>query len=440
MMLNLSGTLQLIPRLDQKLKLTPQMKQSLHLLNLSAEDLDAFLENALSENPFLEHMRPIGTRVGDDEAEQQRRFDEAASVQSESLEKHLWDQIRFFHWSTIEKELTEEIIGNLNEDGYLPVSLSEIAGTVGASLEKAEEVLLKIQSLDPPGVAARNLKECLLIQLGRFECLPNSPKALAGQIIKNYLEDLKITRYRAIARRLKVSLRRVQCAVHQIRTLNPRPGLNFSNVRPMTKIPDILLHRRGKKYQMINCRQPFTRIRINPAYQKFFKQKKMLSEQEKNFKEQLRSGLWLVKALDRREKTIEKLARCLIKEQREFLDKGPAYLKPLTMEKTARILGLHKSTVSRAGAHKYVKTPHGIFEFKFFFGGGLGGPKNFFSGQSVRSRIQALIMKENKKNPLHDAQIAETLQSQGIEVARRTVAKYRQKLRILPAYIRKEYF
>ena len=444
MPLTLSNTLQLAPRLEQKLKITPQMRQSLRVLEFSADDLKSYLENELAANPFLEEARPARLKenfrarsMSGEEAERRRHFEEAAMVGPPSLETHLWNQTRILNLSADERNIATEIIGNLNEDGYLSTSLSEIAQSADASLKETEEVLVKIQSLDPPGVAARNLAECLLIQLRFSEPRPDSPKFLAVQIVKNHLEALKTKKFKKISKALNVSFSKVQESVREIRRLDPRPGLNFSTVRPITVVPDIIIKKYGKRYRVMSREREFPDIQINASYRKSLEAYKNISGEKKYLKERMRSAFLLLKALDKRGKTLERLARCLVTEQREFLERGPAHLKPFTMKQAAHILELHKSTVSRAARHKYVETPHGIFEFKFFFGAGPPGPGKLFSGRSIQSRIQKIIKKENKKKPLPDDEILAILKSQGIQLSRRTVAKYRQKLRIQSSYIRK---
>ncbi len=351
-----------------------------------------------------------------------------------SLRDHLLEQLAVTSLDGQQKALGEMIIESLNPDGYLPLDLAEVAEMAGAGLEQAETVLAVIHTFDPLGVAARDLKECLLIQAR--ELYPDNELVLT--IIDQHLGDLERRRYQAIAKKLKVSLEEVAEALEDIQSLQPKPGQALSTEEPFYITPDIYIYKVDGEFVIVLNEDGLPKLRVN----NFYKQALAAggdAEAKEYVQGKLRSALWLIRSIHQRQRTIYKVTESLVKFQREFFEKGIAYLKPLVLRDVAEDVGMHESTISRVTTNKYVHTPQGVFELKYFFNSGI----NRFQGQAmaseaVKERIRQLIAAENAAKPLSDQAIADMLKEEDIDIARRTVAKYREMLGILPSSRRRQ--
>ncbi len=298
------------------------------------------------------------------------------------------------------------------------------------------KVLSLIQSFDPSGVGAKNLKECLLIQLKN----QGKEDTLEAKIIAEHLKDLEKRRYARITKRLGVSLDKVTKAAKVISRLEPKPGRNFSPEKNHPIIPELILKKIDGEYYIITNDGDLPRLRVSPLYRKLMKKENSELEARRYLMEKFKSAMWVIKSIEQRRKTIRRVTECIVKKQREFLDKGIEYLKPCTLSEIAKEIGMHESTVSRVTTNKYIDTPQGTFELKFFFTGEIITKDNgSLSSRSIRAKIRELIEAEDKQHPLSDIKIAKILLNQGINIARRTIAKYRESLKILPSTMRKRY-
>jgi len=298
-----------------------------------------------------------------------------------------------------------------------------------------ERVLTIVQTLDPPGVGARDLRECLLIQIKAR----GQEGGLAWRIVDEQFENLKNNKRADIARALKVTPEQVQEAIDSLSQLSPKPGLEVSDEEVKYVVPDLLVERVDEQYVVLLNDKNVPRLRINQAYEAVLKGQRKVDATERDYiKGKLNSARWLIQTIEQRRRTMIKVMTCIIAEQREFFDKGIAFLRPLTLQQVARQIGMHESTVSRVTTNKYVQTPRGVFELKFFFSAGLSTDDGEdVSAKTVRDRIKNLIAEEDAKDPHSDQKIAEVLHADGLNIARRTVAKYREQLKILPARFRR---
>ena len=440
MNLSLTQQLTLAPRLEVKLKLTPAMRQSLHLLQLPLMDLKLYLENELLTNPVLEEDEPAletESMNSPDSLEEESLLEKTLASREVSLQEYLMHQLRLLKIPETEMSIAWEIVGNLDEDGYLRLSLDEVAASCSASPEETAGVLSRVQKLDPPGVAARSLGECLLIQLRAKSASFDTNGSLAARMVQHHLAELKTKKYGKIAGDLGVSLPEVLSAAAEIKKLDPKPARRFSQTKPFLIIPDVRIYRKRGRYEVEENGGEWPSLTISPFYRRLLKRTDTPAEAKKYIREKLSAGLSLMKALKDRGRTLERVARLITSEQTEFLEKGAAHLRPMTLEQAASRLGFHKSTLSRAVVNKYVDTPQGIFEFKTFFKQPACRENGLHSGEALKSRVQKLIQNENSRKPFSDKQLADLLVKQGIPIARRTIAKYREELRILPSYLRK---
>lgn len=303
--------------------------------------------------------------------------------------------------------------------------------------DEAERVLRFVQRLDPIGCGSRDLRECLLLQLE----LSNELDGLPATIIREHLEDLERNRYPQIAKALKVSIEDVKAAAERIGRLVPKPGHAFSSAPAQYIVPDVIVEKVDDEYQIIINDGDLPRLRVSPMYRQLLAQAQTSEKAREYIMAKLRSAMWLIRSIEQRRRTIYKVTECIIQRQREFLEKGIQYLKPLKLSEVAEMAGLHESTVSRVTTNKYVQTPIGIFELKFFFSRAVEteGPGEATSAKSVKARIREIIEGEDKRKPYTDGQITKILAMEGVKIARRTVAKYREELGILSASLRKEY-
>jgi RNA polymerase sigma-54 factor len=372
-------------------------------------------------------------RVDDPDAE----FYERVPVTVKTLGEHLGEQLRLSNLGAPEQEIGEYLIGSLDENGYLQTSIEEVAEHFGVPAEKVEEVLSVIQTFEPAGVGARNLQECLWIQVVQRK-LTNT---LAARIIQEQFDNLLNRRFSEISRALKCTVEEVQQAGDLIATLDPRPGQEIATEETKYVVPDLVVERVGEDFVVTLNDRNVPRLRISSAYQGMLRQKGTVPDDTRKYiTEKLNSAKWLIQTIEQRRKTMIKVMRRIVEEQREFFERGVEGLKPLTLQQIASHIGMHESTVSRVTTNKYVQTPRGVFELKYFFSSGLQTEDgDDVSAKVAKEKISQLIQNEDKRDPLSDQRIAELLQQDGLRIARRTVAKYRESLRLLPARQRRRF-
>jgi RNA polymerase sigma-54 factor len=467
-------------RQTQRVVMTPLLQQAIQLLQLSTLELQEVVQKELLENPLLEEVptEPPEATPGPDGAApapapeveapepppldrersseelpfdvSQVMFDdheERSLVAQEdrddvpfenmvrstsSLADHLEEQLRFASEDALIRRIGSEIIGNLDEDGYLRAEVPELAERCQAAVEDVEKVLAMVQAFDPPGVAARSIQECLLIQL---KSDPN-PDPVSVEIVDQHFEDLSRRRYPDIARALKLPLDRVMESVEEIMGLEPKPGRRFGGLDTRYIVPDVIVQKLGGEYVVLLNEDGIPRLRINALYRSLLRNS---GDEARQYVEQkLRSAMWLIKSVDQRQRTLRKVTQSIVKFQRDFLDKGLAHLKPLSLRDVGEDIGMHESTISRVTTNKYVETPQGLFELKFFFHSGIAsGDGEMVSSISVKKMIQDLLANEDPSKPLSDQEVAQILKGRGLQIARRTVAKYREELGILPSHQRR---
>ena len=459
--------------------MTPRLQQALKLLQVPTLELQQILKQEIMQNPLLEEVdeltesEDLAKEDSPDEAANQEAenpmeedpidwseymqdgsFDRAYIPQSETnveflekipvtrttLAESLLEQLLYLNLPPEPMKLAEFLVGSLDDSGWLATPLEDVAQGTGQSPEDCEKVLRVIQALEPVGVGARNLRECLLIQLearGDKDTLP-------WRLIHDQFDNLVNRRFPEIARQLKCSVEDVQAAADEIATLNPRPGLQVSSEDPKYVMPDLLVERVDDDYVVLLNDRHLPRLRISSAYESVLREKKKSdstageNKTREYIQGKLNSARWLIQTIEQRRRTMIKVMNCIIREQREFFEKGIAFLRPLTLQQVARQIDMHESTVSRVCSGKYVQTPRGVFELKFFFSSGLETEDGEdVSARTAKNIIKTLIDEENKKEPMSDQRIAQLLHEQGLRIARRTVAKYREQLNVLPARFRR---
>ncbi|OGP81013.1 MAG: RNA polymerase sigma-54 factor [Deltaproteobacteria bacterium RBG_13_65_10] len=460
-------------KLTQQLVMTPQLQQAIKLLQLNRMELVDLVAAELQENPVLdevaeyeEELEPkkepqaaeaapeapapekgseidwdsyldtysnMGYKPGD--YDEDRPSLESTLVKKTSLADHLLWQLKLSSLDPLEQALGAFIIGNLNEDGYLEETLDHIAEIADADMAQVEEVLRRIQEFDPVGIAARDLSECLLIQLRQLAL----SDCVAEEIAEKYLNRLERKDYRGIAKEIGIPIEKVVEAAKIISNLEPRPGRPFSQDEPFYITPDIYVHKVGDDYIVILNEDGMPKLKISPFYRDVLHGGTGTSKVTKEYiQEKLRSAVWLIKSIHQRQRTIYKVMTSIVKFQRDFFDKGINCLKPLNLRDVAEDIGMHESTISRVTTNKYVHTPQGIYELKFFFNSGInlvGG--EHVASEAVKDKIRKIISSENPRRPLSDQKIVEILKQHDIEIARRTVTKYREILGMLSSTKRK---
>ncbi|MBI4209672.1 MAG: RNA polymerase factor sigma-54 [Deltaproteobacteria bacterium] len=458
-------------KLSQQLVMTPQLQQAIRLLQLSQLELVGMVKQELEENPVLEESQELSVKEKEQEQEvpedelgeigekvQKMEFEdylrsesgvrpptknydpelpsyENTLTQRTTLAEHLSWQLRLSDLSPEQEGIGAVIIGNINEDGYLTVSLEEIVEATHNSLEEGRKVLAKIQEFDPPGVASRDLQECLLVQARQWA----SDIPLVEAIVRNHLEALEYHRYPEIAKELGVSVEAVVEAGKLISKMEPKPGRLFVSEEPIYIIPDIYVYKSGDDYTVQINEDGLPRLRISHIYRRLLQEGSRQCEDAKKYIEgKIRSAIWFIRSIHQRQRTLVKVTQSIVKFQRDFLEKGIQWLKPMILRDVADDIGVHESTISRVTTNKYVHTPRGLFELKFFFNSGVHkGMGEEIASIGVKDKIKQLIGHEDRKRPLSDQEIVETLQKQNIQIARRTVSKYREVLGIAPANQRK---
>jgi len=407
-----------------------------------------------------------GTR----EQHEQLEYTEPVTVQSRDLYDHLREQLKMLDLTPRQVLLSEEFLGNIKEDGFLAASLEEIVGSVNQLLashatggaepedaeegddtdpavgelpagvtlfgrEEAEEMLRILQALDPPGVAARDIQECLLIQLREL----GQTETLTYRLVSEAFADLIAHRWNDLARRFGVSASAVQAAADALSSLDPKPGLKYSGRDDGYITPDLIVDKIDGGYKVFLNDTGMPRLRLSRAYQEVTRDRKKLTPENREFiAAKMNSATWMIQAIEQRRQTMLKVMNFIVDRQRDFFEKGIEYLKPLTLREVAEVINMHESTVSRVTNEKYVQTPRGVLPLKFFFSSALSTSSGEdASARSIRAKLEKMVADEDTGKPLTDQQIVHLFQEQGIKIARRTVAKYRDQLGILPARMRK---
>lgn len=445
----MESQLRLTPRPEKRLSLTPGLKQSLHLLQLPLVDLNDFLETQIEENPFLEVVSEKSAAsslesppeyreritAGNASDEEKEEYTRSLITPADNLTEHLLRQLHMLKLEPPEYELGEYLISNLDADGYLKVNLEEVASLKGAKIEELERILSTIQNFDPPGVAARDVREGLILQLKAKD----KQGSLAARIINLHLNNLEKKRYKTIARDLKVSLKEVEQAVGEIVQLQPHPGRSFGRNEAVKITPDALVEIDKSGFRVELNQEELPQIRINPKYQRLLRDKNTADDTREFLKKKFESAAWLINAIEQRRKTLKKIIQAIVTIQRKAIIEGMFWLKPLALKDLSEITGLHVSTVSRAVANKHIHTPYGTFKLRDFFSGKFKKDKGqLLSTKRIKLEIEQFIHNENKRHPLADQQIKMLLAKKGIAgLSRRTITKYRQELKISPSYLRK---
>jgi RNA polymerase sigma-54 factor len=385
---------------------------------------------------------------------EEREYFEPVSVETRDLSDHLNDQVQLLELSPRQRMLADEFIGNINEDGYLSCSLDDIVASINEAVSRAadaednfdrelplytmpeaEDMLRIVQLLDPPGVGARDLRECLLLQL-REE---HAEQTLQYRLVSEAFDELINHRWSEISKRFGISPQEVQSAADEIAKLDPKPGLRFSAASDNYVTPDLVVEKIDGNYHVFLNDTNLPRLRLSRAYQEIARDKKKFEGDNKEFiASKLNSANWMIQAIEQRRQTMLKVMNYIVERQRDFFEKGVQYLKPLTLREVAEVVSMHESTVSRVTNEKFVQTPRGVLPLKFFFSSGLsttGGED--VSARGIKDQIQKLVENEDPKNPLTDQAIVNVLRESGVNIARRTVAKYRDQLGVLSARMRK---
>jgi len=464
-------------RLSQQLVMSPQLQLAIKLLQLSRLELEEMVWEEMEENPvlgedadgetpeaasskkeerevdweaYLENCyeRPLGVNFAEESEESSL---EATLTRTDTLTEYLMWQLHLSPFSPEETIVGEFIIGNIDEDGYLRVgenngnetlylkSVSdEIVKATGASEDVVVSALEKVQQFDPVGVGSRTLKECLIIQAEFLGC----KGTVIEEIINNHLSNLEKKNYKAIAAALKIPIDKVIEAVKFIMGFNPRPGSGYGQSEANAIIPDIYIQKMGGDYAILMNENGLPRLRISPYYRELIKKNGRGTDTTKIYvQEKLRAAKWLIQSIQQRQRTIYKVAQSIVKFQRDFFDNGVCYLKPLILKDVAEDIGMHESTVSRVTTNKYAHTPHGIFELKHFFSAGINRDDGTgMASKSIMEKLKDICNREDAGRPLSDQKIADLLKKSGINIARRTVTKYREVMGILSASGRKKLF
>ncbi|HTA77140.1 MAG TPA: RNA polymerase factor sigma-54 [bacterium] len=373
------------------------------------------------------------------EADQEKRdFVEASITRAPSLAEHLEWQFLLVAKNDQEETIGKLIIGNLDDNGYLTTKLEDLAQAQQVTVAEIEKVLSLIQGLEPTGVGARDLRECLLLQL---ENRTGPVAQRAYQVVLNHFEDMEKRRYPIILKGLECDEEQLREALAYIANLEPKPGRSFEVIDTKYVTPDVSVRKIEGEYVVVLNDEPVPRLRVSPYYRRMLKDKNTVDAKEtKKFLEtKIQSAIWLIKNIEQRRKTIYRVTEAIFRIQKEFLENGVNSLKPLTLKQVADMIGMHESTISRVTTHKYVQTPRGLFELKYFFTSGLESSDGMdVSSLSVKEKIKEMIDLEPPQKPLSDQKIMQNLTDQGLSIARRTIAKYREELRIPPASQRRK--
>jgi len=475
----------------QRLILAPALQQAIKLLPLTNMELIEIIDTELSQNPMLEiedetedikseserqkeetdadkkQERAESATSGGDEGDSGRSEDEGdfesyfneyfdntmrtyfvEKKEAPSLENFvsktisLWDhlewQANLTFFDETDKAIANYIIGNINEDGYLTVLTEDVAQTIGVSLERVEEIREKILRFDPVGIGSLNLKEALLAQMEYLDIQDE----ITRRIVTDYLPLLEKSDFTQLAKALNISLSAVKTHIDAIKALDPAPGRKYSQEKTFYVVPDIIVSKEDDELKIILNDEGLPRLRINKFYKKMLTQMpKDETEASRFLKDRMKKAFWFLRSLNQRNQTIYKVAKYIVDKQKDFIEKGMDYIKPLTLIELAQEIGVHESTVGRVVANKHIMTSRGVFPLKYFFHKSLTGDfGEEISSLRVKERIRKLVEQEDRDNPLSDIEIGEILAKENFRIARRTVAKYRKQLRIAPSHIRKRQY
>lgn len=492
-------------KLAQQLVITPQLQQAIRLLQLSRLELSTLIQQEMVENPVLEELEEEEEEkakakedshaadveeakeedkghdhstdaVGSENIDLQKEpvnFDwenyigtynapeipttekppadlptyEATLTRSENLQEHLSWQVHLSNFSEDEFEIANEIIGNINDDGYLTATLEEISEKLKCPVENAQAVLKKVQELDPAGVAARSLKECLILQVkmldgfGQHAAVIGKERAMIIYIIENHLEELETHNYSVIAKKMKTTPDEVKKIAKLIQELEPKPGRSYSTENAQYITPDVYVRKLGSEYVVTLNEDGLPKLQVSNFYrQTMMKGDDVAIKTRDYINDKMRQAMWLIKSIHQRQRTLYRVAKSIVKFQHDFLDKGIEHLKPMVLRDVAEDIEMHESTISRVTTNKYMHTPRGIFELKYFFSSGVRKSEGEdIASEAVKTAIRTMVGSEDLKKPLSDQDIAEGLKRQNIEIARRTVAKYREALQIPPSSKRRRF-
>jgi RNA polymerase sigma-54 factor len=478
-MANVRGGLSQEVRMKQEMKVNPRLYQAMDLLYMPLLDLQQHLKQELVANPFLDLVEPgedgdlleeekddeldedeidweeillDGFDAGGRQAEyEEKEFYRPTPSTSEDLWDHLREQLQLLRLSPRELLLGEEVIGNIDRDGFLTCSVEELVESLNAFLDEPENpawedtppytledgrrALEVVQGFDPPGVGARDLRECLLLQLRARE----EQDTLAYRIVRDHFEELVNHRWSELSKEHGISAKEVQAAADQISKLDPKPGLKHADMRDNYVTPDLIVEKIGGEYYVFHNDTSLPRLRLSRAYREVAKDKSKFQGDNKAFiSKKLNSAQWMIQAIEQRRQTMLKVMNFIVDRQREFFEKGVEHLRPLTLREVAEHIDMHESTVSRVTNEKYAQTPRGVLPLKFFFSSGLSTDYGEdVSARGVRAKIKKLVEEEDPHDPLTDQSIVDKLKEDGVQIARRTVAKYRDQLGILSARMRK---
>ncbi|MEI8354534.1 MAG: RNA polymerase factor sigma-54 [Deltaproteobacteria bacterium] len=464
-------------KLTQQLVMTPQLQQAIKLLQLSRLELQDIVRQEMEENPVLEEFPEIEETKEPDQLElvekeeltqaENTEFNEVTAgtetlqdmdwssyldgynyssgeqcydddddrpsyenilTKKSTLFDHLMWQLKMGKFTDAEMDVGVEIIGNIDDDGYFRSSLAELAQVCKVDESFVEEVLKKVQEYDPMGISARNLQECLLIQVRQL----GMKDTVVESILMDHLKDLETRKYKQIAKALGIDMDEVLAAAKLIAGLDPKPGRQYGQDDVQYISADIFIYKVGDEFVVVLNDEGLPNIKINPYYTGEGRAASSSDPRaEEYINDKMRSALWLIKSIHQRQRTIYKVSKSIVKFQRSFLEHGIAYLKPLVLRDVAEDIGMHESTISRVTTNKYMQTPQGLLELKYFFNSGIstieGDP---IASESVKDKIRVLLGSEDLRKPYSDQRIAEILSSDNITIARRTVTKYREMLRI----------
>ncbi|MEO7501619.1 MAG: RNA polymerase factor sigma-54 [Gemmatimonadaceae bacterium] len=475
-------------QLRQELKINPRLYQAMDLLYMPLLDLQQHLKQELLNNPFLDLVEEeeeeeeqtetesveqpeeekrgeeidweeilldgFDTAGGRREEHEEKEYFEPVTVATRDLSDHLRDQVSLLELDPREMLLADEFIGNIADDGYLATSVEEVVSSLNDvvtraaeeadrdigdlplyTVEEAEKMLETVQSLDPPGVAARTLQECLLLQLKEA----GLQQSLPYRLVHDCFDELIAHRWSEISKRFGISAADVQGAADEIAKLDPKPGLRYSSGSDNYIIPDLIVDKIDGHYHVFLNDANLPRLKLSKTYQEIARDKKKFEGENKEFiSNKLNSANWMIQAIEQRRQTMLKVMNYIVDRQREFFDKGVQYLKPLTLREVAEVINMHESTVSRVTNEKFVQTPRGVLPLKFFFSSGLATTDGEdVSARGIKAQLEKLVQEEDPKHPLTDQAIVNILRESGVQIARRTVAKYRDQLGVLSARMRK---
>lgn len=477
--------LQQVQKQAQTLVLAPQLRQSLKILQAPTLELRNSILEELQQNPTLEELPIEGISIEQQSAEDKEKdhepeksdelqlseedysklsqldedyreyYTQEASnsqftsddaqrrqhffdslVSETSLQEHLLRQADLCDMTPPQKEAVDYLIGSLDDRGFLTISLSDASLMTSLPLQDVQTAAELLKTLDPPGIGAKDLQDCLLTQLKLIE----RDDTLAAEIIRDHYELLLRHRIPDIARKTGSTIDEVQFAIEEIAALDPAPGSKFSDDSNRIVVPDVTVEKQDDQWTITLNNDYIPRLRISPAYKEMIATGKIIGKDKEYIREKIRAGRFLMNSIEQRQQTIERITEEILKYQEEFFEHGVSKLRPLTMNQIAQTVGVHETTVSRAIANKFIETPHGVFEFKYFFTPGYQGKDGqSVSNKSIKDRIANIISNENPAKPLSDQEVVKILAEEDVKIARRTVAKYREELGILPTNLRRRF-